>query len=316
MKKLAVNLGLFSLLTLLLFSCDGNPSKLAETPTRGNIKISCDESMELIINAEVNTFQSLYANAKVTPYYKPEGEVVEDFLNDSIRTIIITRKLTKAEEAVLARTQNIARTTKFAHDGICFITNKENPDSNLRFDQIEAIFSGKLNNWAQIDAKSKLGDLLVVFDNARSSNFRYIQDTFMKGGSPPAYCFAVKSNTEVLAYVKNKKNAIGVIGLNWVSDKDDTISHQFLSDIRVMSIGAPGDTEGTGEFRKPYQGYVADGSYPLIRDVYVICRESFAGLGSGFASFVAGDVGQRIILKSGLVPATMPLRLVHVKKDF
>jgi phosphate transport system substrate-binding protein len=69
-------------------------------------------------------------------------------------------------------------------------------------------------------------------------------------------------------------------------------------------------------FYKPFQGYIADGSYPLIRDVFVICRESTAGLGSGFASFVAGDVGQRIILKSGLVPATMPLRLVHVKKDF
>lgn len=316
MKKLAQNLGLFSLLAFLLYSCDGNPSKLGESPTSGNIKISCDGSFELIINAEINTFQSLYANAKIHPSYKPEAEVVEDFLNDSIRTIIITRKLTKDEEQVLARTQNFARTTKVAHDGICFITSKENPDSNLRYDQIEAIFSGKLNKWSQIDPKSKLGDLLVVFDNARSSNFRFVQDTFMMGSTPPANCFAVKSNAEVLAYVKNKKNAIGVIGLNWISDKDDTISHNFLSDIRIMAIGNQGDTEGNGMFRKPFQGYIADGSYPLIRDVYVICRESFAGLGSGFASFVAGDVGQRIILKSGLVPATMPIRLVRVKKDF
>jgi phosphate transport system substrate-binding protein len=316
MKKLALTLGLFTLFAFLLYSCDGNPSKLAETPTRGNIRICCDESFELIMNAEVNTFQSLYPDAKINSLYKPEAEVVEDFLNDSIRTIIITRKLTKDEEAILSRTQNIARTTKFAHDGVCFIINRENTDSNLRYDQIEAIFKGKLTNWSQIDPKSKLGDLLVVFDNAKSSNFAYVQDTFMKGAKPPSYCFAVKSNAEVLAYVKNKKNAIGVIGVNWVSDKDDTISHNFLSDIRVMAIGSPGDTLGAGEFRKPYQGYIADGSYPLIRDVYVICRESFAGLGSGFASFVAGDVGQRIILKSGLVPATMPLRLVHVKKDF
>jgi len=47
----------------------------------------------------------------------------------------------------------------------------------------------------------------------------------------------------------------------------------------------------------------------------MVSRESFSGLGSGFISFVAGEKGQRIILKSGLVPATMPIRLVKVKKE-
>jgi phosphate transport system substrate-binding protein len=45
------------------------------------------------------------------------------------------------------------------------------------------------------------------------------------------------------------------------------------------------------------------------------CRESFSGLGSGFVSFVAGEKGQRIILKSGLVPATMPIRIIQTKKE-
>ncbi len=39
---------------------------------------------------------------------------------------------------------------------------------------------------------------------------------------------------------------------------------------------------------------------------HVICLsvncQGFSGLGMGFASFVAGDIGQRIILKSGLLP--------------
>jgi len=33
----------------------------------------------------------------------------------------------------------------------------------------------------------------------------------------------------------------------------------------------------------------------------------------GFASFLASDRGQRIILKSGLVPATQPVRVVNIK---
>jgi len=46
----------------------------------------------------------------------------------------------------------------------------------------------------------------------------------------------------------------------------------------------------------------------------VINREYFSGLGTGFAQFIAGEKGQRIFLKSGLVPAQMPIRLVEVKK--
>ena len=44
-------------------------------------------------------------------------------------------------------------------------------------------------------------------------------------------------------------------------------------------------------------------------------RESFTGLGSGFVSFVAGEKGQRIILKSGLIPATMPIRIIQVNNE-
>jgi hypothetical protein len=33
----------------------------------------------------------------------------------------------------------------------------------------------------------------------------------------------------------------------------------------------------------------------------------------GFASFVAGDIGQRIILKAGLLPVRMPPRRLYLK---
>jgi phosphate transport system substrate-binding protein len=35
----------------------------------------------------------------------------------------------------------------------------------------------------------------------------------------------------------------------------------------------------------------------------------------GFASFVAGETGQRIILKSGLVPLIMPSRNIVIRKE-
>jgi len=40
------------------------------------------------------------------------------------------------------------------------------------------------------------------------------------------------------------------------------------------------------------------------------------GLGIGFSSFMTGDRGQRIVLKSGLLPATMPGRELIIRDGF
>ncbi len=55
--------------------------------------------------------------------------------------------------------------------------------------------------------------------------------------------------------------------------------------------------------------------YPLYREVYIISKEAYTGLGTGFTAFVASERGQRIVLKLGLVPATMPVRLVELIND-
>ena len=125
----------------------------------------------------------------------------------------------------------------------------------------------------------------------------------------PKYCYAVERNDEVVNFVQENKDAIGVVGVNWISDKDDSITRGFMKQVRVAAISSEYDSDGS-DFYRPYQGFIADKSYPFIREVYMICRETYTGLGSGFMQFVAGEKGQRIILKNGMVPSNMPIRLV------
>jgi phosphate transport system substrate-binding protein len=315
MKRIPCFPGFLSLLVLFVLLINGcnNPmgrQKLEETPTRGNITISVDESFQLLLDTEIFTFQSLYPDAKIKANYKPESDVLADLMNDSVRTVVLTRDLTKAEKDLLFSQKFLARTTKIAHDAIAFIVNRDNPDSLLLMNQLEDIFRGRISNWSQLNSKSPATTINIVFDNNKSGNVRYFQEKFSLSGSFPTNFFAVNSNNEVLNYVKNTPGAMGIISVNWISDNNDSISNRFLKSIRVMAIGNEKET-----CSKPYQGYIAEGSYPLCRDVYMISRETFAGLGTGFVSFVAGDQGQRIILKSGIVPATMPIRLISVKKD-
>jgi phosphate transport system substrate-binding protein len=151
----------------------------------------------------------------------------------------------------------------------------------------------------------------VVFDSNKSANARYFAEKLnIKEFSPNIY--SAGTNDEVIKYVEKTPGAIGIISVNWISENTDSISNNFLKRIKVVALTSELDPDGLSYY-KPYPAYIADKSYPFIRDIYMITRETFDGLGSGFLRYVAGEKGQRIVLKAGLVPATMPTRLVHIQ---
>ena len=297
-------------------SCSSNAPKTpvsTESPTSGKITIAVDESFTQLFDTEIYTFHQFYTDASITPKYMPEVDVMNAFLDDSVRNIVTCRPLTKEENDFLSSKQLVGRATTIAHDAIAFITNNSNLDTLVSYNTIKDVFTGKITKWEKFGKHNK-GEIKVVFDNNKSANVRYLKERLGIKTELPKYCYAVDKNSEVLEYVKKNKNAIGIISVNWISDKDDSLTHKFLKDVRVLAIGAEFD-ENPYEFYRPYQAYVATKDYPFIRDVYMISRESFLGLGSGFISFVAGEKGQRIILKSGMVPATMPLRVIEMNKQ-
>ena len=306
---------IFSLLAILAVSCHPNPGQSInqETTTRGNIKIAVDEGYQLLADSEIATFESLYKNAKINPVFASEDSILHLFLADSVRLMITSRKLTENEEAYLKDKLIIVRTTQIAWDALAFIVNKSNPDSLLRYNVLKDIFTGTTSSWKQINPKSKLGNLKIVFDNQGSSNVRTVIRKFGLTGNLPPYCYSANQNSQVIEYVEKNPESIGIISVNWVSDPDDSITHAFLKRVKVVGITPDFDPSGD-DFYKPHPAYIADKSYPFVREVYTISRETFAGLGRGFIQFVANDQGQRIVLKMGMVPATMPIRLVHISK--
>jgi len=307
--------GHFSAGVIFLFflsGCGHPGQKDMDTPTSGTVKVGVDESYRLFMEAEVYTFEALYKYANIDIFYKTEADVINDFMNDSVPLIIVNRKLTEKQEAYLKSAQYIPKTTLIAHDAVALIVNRENPDSNLFYQTVREIFEGKTTTWKQINPKSKLPGLKVVFDHFKSSNPRYFIERFAIDSFPET-CFAVQSNEEVVNYVEKNANAIGIVSVNWISDRQDTVSNNFLTRFRVVGVSLEGDNVPGTRFYKPYQGYIAEGSYPFTREVYCINRQSYTGLAFGFSSFIAGEKGQLILLHSGLVPAAMPVRLVEIK---
>jgi phosphate transport system substrate-binding protein len=297
-------------------ACHSGPEKpsFTDTPTSGEITIVCDESYQPLISVESDTFHSIYQNATLHIKYLPEGEAFRELVtNDSVCVIISSRELNQTEINYFDGRKLIPRVTKIAVDAVALVINNENPDSSIKFEELGKIVNGNYFSWKQLNPHSKLDSIVLVFDKSGSANARYLQQNFKLDKSAlPGNWFAVNSNADVVDYVSKNKNAIGVVSVNWISDRDDPMTEQFLSKIKVVELSPPDTSQFSGRYFKPYQAYIALKQYPLIRDVYMISREGRNGLGTGFAAFVAGDQGQRIIRLMGMLPATLPVRLIQM----
>ena len=228
-----------------------------------------------------------------------------------------TRELSAKEREGLEARKFTPRIIPIAYDGLAIIVNNNNPDTCITIKDFARILKGEVSQWKDIYPSSKLGDIDVVFDNPKSSTVTWCVDSIL-GGQPinSQNIGAVKKSSEVIDWVENHDNAIGIIGSNWLNDKRDTTNVTFNKNVTVMKVSKM-DTATPQNSWRPYQGYIYNGNYPLIRTIYAILSEPRNGIPSGFAHFCRLPKGQLIILRSGLLPyaANINVREVNVTKQ-
>ncbi|MES2629900.1 MAG: substrate-binding domain-containing protein [Bacteroidota bacterium] len=303
-------------LVLSAAACTPTPqSGKTDTPTSGELVIGVDESYIPMMDTQIYTFESIYKKAFIHPLYKPEAEIIQDLINDSIRSAVIGRDLTEKEKEYFKSKTHPAFVTKIAVDAVALIVNRENTDSLLTLGQVRNIFSGTDSTWKQVNGKNSAGTINVVFDNNGSANYRYMKEEVLKGAPLSKNAYAKHSNAEVIDYVNTNKNAIGVISVAWLADRKDSLTQSFMEKVRVVAISEFESPDDISDYKKPYQAYIFTKAYPLRRDVYVIKLGTRSGLGAGFAAHLAGEKGQLIIHKLGMVAAQSPVRMVEIKTE-
>lgn len=309
---LTLILGLFA-------SCKDKPkNRRTDTYSSGTIKFVSDESFSPIIDEQREIFEFVYPKAKLVPIYTNELDGVNMLMKEQVYLAITSRNFTDKEVANLEarRFQPIA--IPLAFDGLALIVNNSNPDTIISVNDIKQILSGKVAKWKALYPSSKLDSIEVAFDNKQSSTVHYCVDSLLGGkpiNSPNIY--AVDKSAEVIDFVEKHPNAIGIIGSNWLNDKRDTTNVTFKRNIRVMGVSRihPATVESSW---KPYQYYLWNGNYPLVRTIYALLNDPRHGLPWGFANFMSADSrGQRIFFKAGLLPyrGNMTVREVSVSDE-
>lgn len=300
----------------VLASCQHKPKDgRTDTFNSGVVSITADESFEPIIQEEIDVFEGLTPGASIVPIYTTEVEAIDLLLKDSVRLAIATRTFTPKELESFHARKFLPRSIKFATDGLALIVNKANPDTLISVQDFRRILTGEVQQWKEIYPKSKLQDINLVFDNKNSSTVRYAIDSVC-GGKPlnSKNVYALNNNKQVIDFVAKTPDAIGVVGVNWLTNHSDSTHLTFRKEVNIMSVSRDSEARIDNSY-KPFQAYLLLGQYPLARNIYILLNDPRNGLSWGFSNFLTLDRGQRIILKAGLVPATQPIRVIDVQDD-
>lgn len=299
----------------MVMACNNTTPKHSDSSTSGQITVTVDESLKPIMEAEREVFEALYPQARINMVYTNEHDAIRMVMQDSARIAIVTRDLLPEEKEPFEKRKITPRNIVIGYDAIGIIMNRSRKDTILTTAQIANILNGTWKTWNDLDKSNTPEPLKVVFDDGRSGAVRHLKDSLLNGGELAKHCYAVNGNPEVISQVEHDKDAIGIIGVSWISDKDDSTSNSFVKKVRVVSLVPKDPQTAEAPVMKPYQAYIALKQYPLYRKITIINPEGRYGLGTGFASFINSDKGQRIILKSGLVPANAPVRIIQLNND-
>lgn len=310
-------------------SCHKSTQKYDE----GSVVLYADEGFKSFMEQEREVFEYQYPDAYVLTRYMSELDVVNGLLQDSCTLGVISRPLTQGQiDLIKSKNRKIVRQEEIAVDAVAVIVNKDNPIDLLTVKEIKEIFSGEITSWRQL-AVNDTTPIKVVFDQKGSANVSYIEDNLLpKGGKFRDNVFAQHGNKDVIDVVEHDKSAIGLVSVSWLGEEleriqnelgkehldsqkvkelengDDNTFVEFTDKVKVLKVRPDDQLNGYA----PYQAYIYDGKYPLVRKIYMVSTAANNSVGHAFYSFVTGFIGQKILLMTGILPYHVHPRVVEM----
>jgi len=293
------------ILFLGLVQCNSKKQvQVTDTLTSGTLHISIDESYKPIMDEQIKVFEGSNPDAKIIAHYKSESACLNDILNDSLtKMVIVTRGLTRKEENYFKESLHYQpRWDELATDAIAIVVNKKSTDTIFTLQRLQQQLTGLMGKNQQI-----------IFDGLNAtSTVRFAIDSILKGAKfDTGVVRAVKNSQAVLDYVAANENAVGLVGISWIGNPEDTAQVKMLQKLKMVYVKC--DYCSDSPYVKPTQYGIMTKRYPLIRGLYYILKENYSGLGSGFLNFLQYERGQLIFRRAYLGPSKIGFGIRNVK---
>ena len=268
-KTIAILLSLVMAVSLLTVSA-------AADKLSGTVATNGSTSMEKVIG--ILSEQFMEDNDKVTITYDATGSGtgIEAVATGTCDIGLASRNLKDAEVE-----KGLVATT-VALDGIAIIVNENCPVDDLTVEQIAAIFTGEVTDWADFGGK---GDIACIGREAGSGT----RDGFESITKTTDKCVLAQELTStgaVIAAVKSSENAIGYASYAAVEGQEG---------IKVLTVEG---VECTAE-------NIVDGSYVIQRpfNLVTLAEGELSEAAQAFFDYMLSEDAAELITMAGAVPA-------------
>ncbi len=176
-----------------------------------------------------------------------------------------------------------------ARDAVAVAISKavyEGGVTQLSIVQIAAIYRGEIKNWKEVGGPDAR---ILVIDKEPSRGTRHVFAKVVLGDEQaraPGATIISGSNNEEQAAIAASNQAIGMLSNAWLNDA-----------VRAVAVGEPGKAV------LPTLEHVADGSYPIQRELNILLSRNAGKQVHGFVEFLLSDAGQRIVEQVGYLRA-------------
>ncbi|MEM7033466.1 MAG: phosphate ABC transporter substrate-binding protein [Chloroflexota bacterium] len=163
--------------------------------------------------------------------------------------------------------------TPIARDAIAIVLNQESLSEGLSLLELRDIFAGTLLNWSEVGSTS---NPIQVVSRERSSGTRLaFESIVMEDQSVTSTAIVLPNNQAVVDFVAKTPNSIGYV------------SFTFAKNDEIQTVPIEG--------LLPTLDTVTSGSYPLIRELFVVTTSQPHSEIDEFITFIVSPTGQSIV---------------------
>lgn len=171
------------------------------------------------------------------------------------------------------------KTFPFAVDGVALVINPANKIDDLTSRQVAAIYAGTITDWSEVGGDA--GKISVFGREDGSGTRDTFTDKVLHKGALAPDVNVVNSNGAMKTTVAGDVRAMGYVGIGHI---DETVKAPRLDGMTANQQNA------------------ADGSYTVVRQLYMNTKGEPEGLTKAFIDYIYSEEGAEIIKKSGYIP--------------
>lgn len=267
-----------------------------ETALSGHLVVACSDSALPLVQREIQAFTTLYPSARIEVAATDSRGALAGLFEGRAGVAVISRDLEEEERQAARSAGYDLETHRIAVDGIAFVVHPDNPVDSLTLAQVAGLLMGVTTSWQSIGGQDRT--VVPVLRDRNSGTYETVRQEVLSGAG-----FAVgvvcRTSQEVVDQVAAARGGIGCVGLAWLSGGR-------VKPLRVARDAGGGFVGATA--REVYGN-----RYPVRRPILVCRRHAVkADLQAGFVAFLTSTRGQVVVESEGLVPDTVPERIIQL----